>query len=366
MMLKFSIDASPASWANGQKTNNRDRVGEVVDRSIEVARLADQAGIDSLFALEDPDGWDAFAVLGAMARATERIRLGTGVTNPYFRHPSLMAASLSTLDLLSNGRAFLGLGRGQSEWYASGMGMPYGKPVAKLIETIDLLRQWFAPPYSATSPDDATEFGLKAWRRQLHPLQSTLPVYLAAVGPRAQRVAARHADGMIFNDLTSRTFMRESIASVRSTLADVGRDPDAFHFYARAAVTVTSDPEQHFERRKNTVAMIHTLPGMDALLRSDGFDIEKIMADVRKVMRTDEILARGGGFPDLQDAGDLEAARNLIPVDLIAELTVAGPVDHVRARLAELEEIGLTHVFLGGLGPTESLESLEATLASLR
>lgn len=364
-MLRFAIDLSPGSWAGAQDANDPARLRSAVDRSIEIARIADQAGIDSVFALEDPDGWDAFAVLGAIARETERIRLGTGVTNPYFRHPSLMAASLSTLDLLSNGRVFLGLGRGQSEWYASGMGMPYGKPVAKLIETIDLLRQWFQPPYSATSPDDATEFGLQGWRRVIHPIQTALPIYLAAVGPRAQRAAAHHADGMIFNDLSSRTFMRESITTVREELMKACRDPEAFHFYARAAITVTDDPEATYEKRKDTLAIIHALPGMDALLKSEGFDIEQIMSGVRKVMRTEDILARGGGFRDLKEGGDLAAARKLIPNNLIEELIVAGPPDQIRQRLAEFEEIGITHVFLSGRGLRETVTSLEETLASI-
>ena len=363
--LKFSLDAGPGAWVSAQDAKDADRLRAAVSRSIEVAQIADQAGIDSLFALEDPDGWDAFSVLGAMARVTERIRLGTGVTNPYYRHPSLMAASLSTLDLLSDGRAFLGLGRGQSEWYASGMGMPYGKPVAKLIETIDLLRQWFQPPFSAKSPDDATEFGVNDWRRVIHPMQSHLPIYLAAVGPRALKVAARHADGLIFNDLTSRTFMRETVQAVRAEAEANGRDPDSLHFYARSVVTLTDDPEALYVKRKDTIAIIHALPGMEPLLKSQCFDIDQIIADVRQVMRTNEILERGGGFPDLREGGDLDAARRLIPNELMAELIVAGSADDIRQRLCEFQDIGITHVFLAGLTPTDTLESIEATLAAI-
>jgi 5,10-methylenetetrahydromethanopterin reductase len=363
--LRFALDAGPGSWAAAQEASDSARLSKAVARTIEVARIADRAGLDSLFVLEDPDGWDAFGVLNAIAAVTERIRLGTGVTNPYYRHPSLIAASVSTLDLISNGRAFLGLGRGQSEWYAHGMGMPYGKPVARLIETIDLLRQWFQPPYSATSPDDATEFGLNNWRRVIHPVQSHVPIYLAAVGARALNVAARHAEGVIFNDLASREFMREAVETVRAGAAAAGRDPATIEFYARAAVTVTNDPEAIYERRKDTVAIIHTLPGMERLLTTQGFDIERIIADVRRVMRTEEILARGGNFADLREGGDLAAAKKQIPNDLMKELLVAGSADHVRQRLREFEEIGITHVFLSALSPTDTLETLESTLSAI-
>src|SRR5665648_511493 len=104
LKLKFALDAGPGQWAAAQRRDDRAAVRQAVDRTIELARIADAAGIESIWLLEDPDGWDAFAVLGAMARATARIRLGTGVTSPYYRHPSLLAASVSTLDLLSDGR----------------------------------------------------------------------------------------------------------------------------------------------------------------------------------------------------------------------------------------------------------------------
>lgn len=363
--MQFVLDLMPASWAAAQAAGDRARLRAAVARTVEIGRMADAAGVAQITALEDPDSWDAFAVLNAIAQVTDRIRLGTGVTNPYYRHPALMAASLSTLDLMSNGRAFLGLGRGQSEWYATGLGMPYGKPVAKLIETIDLLRQWFRAPYSATSPDDATEFGVHGWRRVIHPQQEHLPVYLAAVGPKALQVAGAHADGVIFNDLASRTFIREAISDVRRAAAEAGRDPDALEFHVRAAVTITDDPEAIYERRKDVVSTIHALPGMERLLASEGFDIDRIIADVRRVMRTEEILERGGGFPDLREGGDMAAARRLIPTDLMRELVVAGPADVVRGRLAEFAALGVTHVSLAGPKPGESADSLAATIEAL-
>jgi alkanesulfonate monooxygenase SsuD/methylene tetrahydromethanopterin reductase-like flavin-dependent oxidoreductase (luciferase family) len=159
--------------------------------------------------------------------------------------------------------------------------------------------------------------------------------------------------------------MRETIASVREEMTRAARDPQAMHFYARAVVTVTNDPEALYEKRKDTIALIHALPGMEHLLKTDGFDIERIVADVRKAMRTNEILERGGGFPDLREGGDMVAAKKLIPVDLMKELIVAGTPAQVRDRLREFEEIGLTHVFLSGLGPTDTLESLQATIKAI-
>ena len=363
--MKFALDAFPGGWRAAQRKGDSTAIRAAVDRSVELARIADRAGIESIWTPEDPDGWDAFAVLAAMARVTERVRLGTGVTNPYYRHPSLIAASVSTLDLLSDGRAFLGVGRGQPEWYEQALGMRVGKPSRALVETIDLLRQWWSPDMRATSPDDATEYHVTGWERMIRPLQPHLPIYLAAVGPIALRIAGRHADGVIFNDLASLDFMRDAIVTVREAAREAGRDLEALTFYARAAVTITDNPEVLYDRRKATVATIHALPGMERLLQSDRFDTERIIADVRAAMRTGEILASGGGFPDLRRGGDLEAAKRAIPDDLMAELVVAGTVAQVRDKLAAMAEIGVTHAFLAAQGPAVTVDSLAALLDDL-
>lgn len=363
--LSFCLDGSPAPWGKAQAKGDRDALVGAVDWTIELGKIADQAGIESLWLLEDPDGWDAIAVLSAIARQTGRIRLGTGVTNPYYRHPSLIAASLSTLDLLSNGRAFLGFGRGQSEWYQIAMGMDIGTPRRRLIESFDLLRQWWSPDQRATSPDDATEFALRGWERVFRPMQPHLPIYLAAVGPVAMRIAGTHADGVIFNDLSSMQFMRGAIETVRAVAVDAGRDPAGLVFAARAQVTITDDPEAIYERRKSTVAMIHALPHMERLLTTEGYDVDRIIADVRAVMHTEDILGAGGGFSDLRRGGDLAAARACIPTSLMQELVVAGTIPQVRARLQEMREIGITHVFLATPPRGSSADDLGNLVASL-
>ena len=344
--LKFCIDAGPGGWVRAQQSGDAITIREAVRKSIDLGIAADRAGFDSLWLLEDPDGWDAFAALGAIARETESIRLGTGVVNPYYRHPAQIASSISTLDFLSNGRAFLGLGRGQTEWYQRALGMDVGSPTTRLTETISLLRQWWSETMFASSPPTMTELGVQGWERELRPLQDRVPIYLAAVGPIAMNIAAHWADGVIFNDLTSFDFMRDQIAHVKQIAAEVGRDPEALTFNARCQVTITDDPEALYERRKTTVAMIHSLPGMDRLLQSDTHDIAQIISDVRQAMHVDDVLERGGAFSALRREGNLEKAKAAIPTDLMSELVVAGNVSGVREQLSQLADIGVTHVFL--------------------
>lgn len=363
--LRFAIDTSHQVIARPQASGDRKAVQASINALVHLARVADAAGIDSFWATEDPDGWDAIAVLSMLARETERIRIGTGVLNPYFRHPSLIAASIATLDALSDGRAFLGFGRGQTEWYRHALGMEVGSPLAALEETFELLRQWWIRPWRAEASADASQFKVSGWERAIGPFQERVPIYLAAVGPKALSLAARHADGVVFNDLASISYMERAIREVRQQAADAGRDPDALSFFARASVTITDDPEAVCERRKDTVSLIHALPGMEVLLASPGFDIEAIMSEVRRVMRTDEVLERGGNFLDIRRAGDFAEARKHIPGDLMRELVVAGSVEDVRARLSVFREIGVTDVFLATPPKGEPVEVLVEIVEAL-
>lgn len=360
--LRFCLALSHGRW-----TDAADPRAES-ERTLAQGVLADEAGLDAVFLSEDPDGWDAFGVLAALARMTERVRLGTGVTNPYLRHPNLLAASVATLDRMSGGRAVLGLGRGQAEWYERAFGMAIGQPLRVLEETIDLLRSWWRAPHRASAhawPDADPFFPIDDWERGVAPVQSAVPIYLAAVGPKALALSGRLADGLILNDLASPAFVERAVGEMRRAAEAAGRDPAGFHVLLRGGITVTDHPEPILERRKATIATIHALPGMERLLETPGFDTERIIAEVRRAMRTEETLARGGGFADLRRAGDLDAAKAAIPTELVAQLALVGSVADLRGRLEHLASLGVTHAFLSPPRPGETAEEIVKTVADL-
>jgi 5,10-methylenetetrahydromethanopterin reductase len=352
-MARFCLSLDHLGWTRGKATAVAETVG--------YARLADAAGFDSVWLNEDPEGWDAFAVLGALARETAQVRLGTGVTNPIHRHPNLIAASVATLDRLSDGRAFLGIGRGQPEWYARALGIASHSPLALLAETFDLLHQWWTPPHKASADGP---LAVREWERSVVP-GGRPPIYLAAVGPKALDLAGRQADGVLFNELASPEYLADAISRVRRSAAAAGRDPGALAFFVNPAVYVTDDPEPVLERKKGLIATVHALPGMDRLIEMPGFDIAAIIARVRQAMQTEEILARGGGFPDLRREGDLASARAAIPTALVARLAAIGPLPVVRNRLRTLATLGATHLFLDRRGLPREVEVVRALLTDL-
>ena len=334
--MEFCLNLSHHSWTRSTAPNG------AVAATLDAIQVADRAGLDSVWVSEDPDGWDAFAVLGAAARMTDRIRLGTGVTNPYLRHPNLLAMSVATLDRLSAGRAFLGLGRGQPEWYERSLGIEVGSPLEALADATELLRQWWTPPYSATG---GKHFQVKNWAHAFGP-ERVPPIYLAAVGPRALELAVRAFDGLLMNDFASESFIEQVIQQARTRLLAAGRTFEEFPIFMRTAIEVTDDPEPALNQRKNLFALINTLPGMARQIEVPGFDVPAIIEQVREVMHTNEVLAEGGGFIESRQVADFAAARRLIPTELVDAISYVGSAAKIRAKLRRLSAIGVSHVFV--------------------
>ena len=113
--------------------------GGTARANLELAKRAEAAGFDSVFAIEFFNQ-HGFATLGAMANATERVRFGTAIANAFTRSPVLHATAALDLDELSGGRMVLGLGSGtrrmNQDWY----GVPFSRPAARMRELVRQIR----------------------------------------------------------------------------------------------------------------------------------------------------------------------------------------------------------------------------------
>jgi len=150
--------------------------------------MAEQNGFDSIWVTERYFHEETFSLLGFLAATTERIELGLGVTNPYTRHPALLAMSSATLDRISGGRFLLGLGRSEKWVIQERMGIHYERPLENLESFVSVLRQLMTGEKTTSETR-----GLRDVRLAIEPARSHLPIYLAAIGPRALRLAGRAA-----------------------------------------------------------------------------------------------------------------------------------------------------------------------------
>jgi probable F420-dependent oxidoreductase len=194
--------------------------------TIELTKAAEAAGFEY--------GWlfdthvlfrEPYPLLTLMAQATERMRLGTCVTNPGTREPSVTASALATLDEISGGRMDLGIGRGDSSRRV------LGKPPISMADTetaIQVIRD-LVEGRSVTY--EGTELQL-TWTGKWK-----LPVWVAGYGPMALAMTGRVADGVILQ-LADPDLIRWFTAQMREAAVAAGRDPAAIKVQAAAPLHV--------------------------------------------------------------------------------------------------------------------------------
>jgi F420-dependent oxidoreductase-like protein len=172
---------------------------------VALAEEADRLGFDSVWSSE-AYGSDAVTPMAWVAARTERLRVGSAIMQLAARSPAATAATIATLDLLSGGRALLGLGTSGPQVVEGWHGQPWGKPLARTREYVEIVRtvlrreaplehhgEHYDVPY--TGPG-ATGLG-KPLKLIVHPLRPEVPIYLAAIGPRNVALAAELGDGWL-------------------------------------------------------------------------------------------------------------------------------------------------------------------------
>src|SRR3954453_7651213 len=197
-----------------------------IERTIALTRQAEAAGFQAGWLFDSHVLWrDPYPLLTLMAQATERLRLGTCVTNPGTRGASFPASLLATLDELSGGRMDLGIGRGDSARRV------LGKPpttMATLEEAIRLIRTLVAGEHMEYEGTDLHFPWTSGW---------TLPVWVAGYGPMALAMTGRVADGVILQ-LADPDLIAWFVGQIRAAEAAAGRPAGSVRVQAAAPAHV--------------------------------------------------------------------------------------------------------------------------------
>jgi alkanesulfonate monooxygenase SsuD/methylene tetrahydromethanopterin reductase-like flavin-dependent oxidoreductase (luciferase family) len=183
-----------------------------------VAMEIEKLGFDSVWV---PDHEiDPLATLSFLAANTRKIRLGTCVLIPDHRHPVVLAREISALDNLSAGRLVLGLGAGERKEM---FGAPMDRPVARMSETIKILKELWKHP-KVTYHGDFWE--VEDYSLELKPTQSpSPPIWIGAAGPRMLKITAMYGDGAFGPQLIPKHY-QEWLDKLNITVRKVGRDPN--------------------------------------------------------------------------------------------------------------------------------------------
>ena len=306
-------------------------LGSTAQEQLALVREAERLGYDSAWAAE-AYGSDAATILAWLAAQTSSIGLGSAIFQIPARSPAMTAMTAATLDQLSAGRFRLGLGLSGPQVAEGWHGQRYDRPLARTRDYLSVVRMALERKRVAYQ-GETMELPLpdgpgKALKLTIAPVQSRLPVYLGAMGPRNLALAGELADGWL-----GFMYAPEHAAGFRGHLeqgaARAGRDLDGFDVAPTVQVHVRDDVEAARDAMRPMLALY--VGGMGSRERNFYND-----------------QARRYGFErqaaEVQDhylAGRKQEALAALPAELIDLITLCGPAGKVRERLAAYRESGV-------------------------
>jgi 5,10-methylenetetrahydromethanopterin reductase len=304
--------------------------------SVQIAERAEAEGWDGLLLADSQNlQADVYVELALAARATERLRLGPGVTNPLTRHPAVTASAIATLQVESAGRAVLGISRGDSA--VTFVGLPPAS-VSALEAYVERLQT-----YLRGDVQDADGFASRIEWLKDYP-EPKVPVDVAATGPKTIAAAARWADRVTFSLGADPERIEWAIGVARASSRAAGRDLPSLG----AFVIVAPDPDVSRARdvvRGNVAIFANFFRTPQTLnLLSD--------PDRRTVREVKE------SYEASQHGLTTAAHTAVVSDDFVDRFAIVGPPDHCVARLRELTDRGLDHLVV--LGPSKDVHPGDA------
>lgn len=291
-----------------------------------VARQTEVDGFDGL-ALTDSQNLspDIYIALALAAKATLKLGLATGVTNPVTRHPAVTASAISTIQLISGGRAVLGIGRGDSALFNIGR---EPVPLKELDSAIAMLQRYL----SGSTTD------INGWPSKLRWIEGSdrpkVPIDVAATGPKVIGIGARHAERVSFAVGANPERLAWAVRQVREQLSTDRVMPS---LGAYLHVAVDDDIERGANMLRSAVGTFAHFSGMK------GSRPESVTEADREVFRElDERYDRQHhGRPD-------SAHAQLLPMDFICRFGVVGSADACSRRLCEILDAGIERLIVIG------------------
>ena len=308
-----------------------------------MAQEAERLGYESAWAAE-AWGTDCVSVLAWLGATTTTIKLGSAIMQIPGRTPANTAMTAATLDLLSGGRFLLGLGTSGPQVVEGWHGQPWGKPLLKTREYVEIVRtalrrellEYHGEHYDIPLTD-GTGLG-KPLKLMLRPLRAEIPIYVAAISPKAVEQACEIADGWL-PIFWSPSRSREVFADA---LARTGPD---FDVAPSAPVILIDDVEAGRDFLKPYYALY--VGGMGS--RGKNF--------YNDLMSRYGYEAEAKAIQDMYLEGNKRDAAALVPDAFVDEVSLVGPKERLAERLDAWRESGATTLLVSTQQP-EALRAL--------
>lgn len=316
------------------------------------AQEAERLGFDSVWVAESW-GNDAFSYATWIAAHTSTIRVGTGVVQIAARTPTATAMSAITVDHLSNGRLILGLGVSGPQVVEGWYGRPADKPLARTREYVEIIRrvlrreeplvfdgEHYQHPYSGPG---STGLG-KPLKVMTHPLRADVPIFIGAEGPRNVTQTAEIADGWL--PLYYSPYRQDVYTD---QLAPAAGKPD-FEIASLVHLNVTDDVASGLLPVRGMLGFY--IGGMGAKGQNYHTKLMGRMGFEAEALRIQELFF----------AGQRNEAILAVPDQFADEISLVGPLDRVRDRLAAWEESPVTTLLVGATSVEQMRVAAELVL----
>ncbi|MFW9998114.1 MAG: LLM class flavin-dependent oxidoreductase [Candidatus Odinarchaeota archaeon] len=308
---------------------------------ISMAEKAETFGYHGIWLGDHYFNRSVFISLGLLARSTERIFLGTGVTNPFHITPAMLASFGATLQEISRGRFRMGLGAGDTDSLRiEGIIRPPDLPVF-MEQTVKSIQK-LATGQEAFFPVAGKDQNAAA-RLNYSTVETCFPVYLGVLGPTMMKTAVKCSDGMLINSSSVQDVLR-AVTIFERALND-GLSAEKFQIIPFTLVEVLEKKEKESNFLKGMISkIVSDLPASYVLDREDeALVIEKI----RKLVKQQNYAE----------------AFKLLDHRLINNFSITGSFDEITQRLLEFEKIKeVKEIIIGGTGIPGKFEKFMATL----
>ena len=318
---------------------------------LEIVQTAEQLGYDSVWTAE-AYGSDAATILGWIAGQTTKIKIGSAIFQMPARSAAMTAMTAATLDQLSGGRMLLGIGSSGPQVSEGWHGVRFAKQLQRTREYVAVVRkalerervEFRGETIELPLPDGPG----KALKLTIAPVQERIPIYLAAIGPKNTALAGEIADGWIPTLLDP-----EHLSGLRAQLdegaARAGRSLNGFDIAPTVQVFINDDLDAARDALRPFIALY--VGGMGS----------------RKQNFYNQLVQRYGfedaarEVQDLYLEGKKDEAAAALPGELIDRVSICGPKDVVRDRIAKYRDAGV-----GTLGVSPFAFTKEDRLEQLR
>ena len=319
------------------------------DTQVEFLREAEQMGVDIIWSAE-AWGMDGVSTLAYLAAVTNEVQLGTGILQISARTPVMTAMTALSMAAISEDRFILGLGVSGPQVVEGLHGVPFHRPLTRLRETVDIVRQAFAGEkinYEGSHHLLPLPGGEGKALRLAQPANEQIPIWLATLGPKSLEYTGQVADGWAGTSFVP-SGAAATLGHVQQGAAGAGRDPSVIEYQAGGAVQFGDEIEPLLAPRR---------PGVAFTLGAMGSPTTNFYNDAYR---------RGGFETAAQQVqklwvdGEREQAVEAVPDELILQTNFLGSVSEVTERVRAYRDAGISvlRVQPEGADTQERLDSL--------